>query len=354
MRKGFLALVGVGVVSVCMLFSFAACSFSLGEQGDVSSLVTSESAQTETSSEAASSEPSSRPSSLSDSVISNPFEGSSSMTASERLELSAEDKQKAYQLIERLKQKDISLLRYYNEITSSGVCDGKFDTQALKDATVIKTVTDKQQIKSFVNALSLDTWYPREQSIKTWPHWAVYIDEDFRIGIIGGRELRLVTKDESYCFEVPANVLGALQLDCMLIKNPDEQTASSLIEQLKQKEVSVLRYYEKSIYNPLIFHPHNEFEGAQYFRYVTDSEKIDQFIDLLRLDEWKTGNMRMTDSPLYHVYFDEDTYISVEDPSDDHFWVSIHSKEVSARYIVPREVYWELKDNIRARLYPRR
>lgn len=345
MRKSLLFLVGIGIMSVCMLSSLAACSFFAAEQGNNSSLVTSESAQTETSSEAASSDPSSssRPG----------LENSSSDYSSQMWthELPEAEKQKAYQLIKRFKQADISLLRYYNsDITD---CTG-FRPEKVKNITAIKTVTDKQEMKNFVNSLNLDAWYPREQTIMNQARWAVYIDEDFKIGLMGGRQLRLATKDESYCFEAPVDVVSVLIRDCELVKNPDEQTASSLIEQLKQKEVSVLRYYEKSIYNPLIFHPHNEFEGAQYFRYVTDSEKIDQFIDLLRLDEWKTGNMRMTDSPLYHVYFDEDTYISVEDPSDDHYWVSIHTKDVSARYIVPREAYWELKDNIRVRLYPQR
>ncbi len=352
------------IVAVVLCVVFAVCfltnpktdkdpqnssSLSGSEQGDVSSLISSETAQTETSSEANSSQPTSRPSSLSDSVISNPFEGSSSQMPTH--ELSEDEKQKAYQLIKRFKQADISLLRYYNdEITG---CTG-FRPEKVKDVTAIRTVTDKQEIKSLVNAMRLDTWYPREQTIMNQARWAIYIDEDFKIGLMGGRQLRIETKDESYCFEAPVDVVSVLIRDCELIENADEQTAAGLIETIKQKEVSVLRYYEKSIYNPLIFHPHDEFEGAQYFRYITDSEKIDQFIDLLRLDEWKTGNMRLTDSPLYHVYFDEETYISIEDPSDDHYWVSIHTKDASAWYIVPREVYWELKEDIRARLYPRR
>ncbi|MBQ8338492.1 MAG: hypothetical protein IJY33_05040 [Oscillospiraceae bacterium] len=349
MCKKFLNIVSVVVVSVCVMVSFAACTPHLNELGDVSSLATSEIVKTETSSEANSSQPTSRPSSSSRPVLENSSSNYSSQMPTH--ELSADEKQKAYQLIKRFKQADVSLLRYYNdEITD---CTG-FRPEKVKNVTAIRMVTDKQEIKSLVNAMRVDTWYPREQTIKNQARWAVYIDEDFKIGLMGGRQLRIETKDESYCFEAPTDVFSTLVRDCELVKNPDEQTAAGLIETIKQKEVSVLRYYEKSIYNPLIFHPHNEFEGAQYFKYVTDSEKIDQFIELLSLEEWKLGNMRLTDSPLHHVYFDEDTYISLEDPSDDHYWVSIHTKDASAWYIVPREAYWELEKNITARLYPRR
>ncbi len=351
MRKNLISMFGISIMVACIIFSFTACSLAENEQGDLSSVVTSESAQSEISSEPASSEPSSRLSSLSNSVISNPFASSSSMTYSEMRELDADEKQKAYQLIKRFKQADISLLRYYSdEITD---CTG-FMPEKVKDITAIKTVTDKQQINSFVNSLRLDTWYPCKQTIKTWAHWAIYIDEDFKIGLMGGTQLRLETKDESYCFEVPVEVASVLIRDCQLVKNPDEQTTARLIEELKQKKVSVLRYYEKSINNPLIFYPLDEFEGSQYFGYVTDSEKIEQFMELLRFDEWKSGDMRLNGGPIYHVYFDEDTYLSVEGSSDDYYWVSLHTKEVSARYIVPRDVWRELEEHIRAQIYPKR
>ncbi|MBQ5816288.1 MAG: hypothetical protein IIW33_02375, partial [Oscillospiraceae bacterium] len=198
MRKSLLFLVVIGVMSVCMMFSFAACSLPANEREDISSLVTSEGVQTETSSEAPSSDPGWRPSSSSRPVLENSSSDYSSQMWTH--ELPEAEKQKAYQLINRLKQKDISLLRYYNdEITD---CTG-FMPENVKNVTAIKTVTDKQEIKNFVNSLNLDTWYPREQTIMTMPRWAVYIDEDFKIGLMGGTQLRIETKDESYCFEAP-------------------------------------------------------------------------------------------------------------------------------------------------------
>ncbi|MBQ7799333.1 MAG: hypothetical protein IJ370_02455 [Oscillospiraceae bacterium] len=339
MRKGFLALVGVGVVSVCMLFSFAACSFSLGERGDVSSLVTSESAQTETSSEAASSEPSSRPSSSSRPVLENSSSNYSSQMPTH--ELSADEKQKAYQLVKRLKQADISLLRYYNsDITN---CTG-FRPEKVKNVTAVKTVTDKQEIKSLVNAMRLDTWYPREQTIKTWAHWAVYIDEDFKIGIIGGRQLRIETKDESYCFEAPTDVFSTLVRDCELVKNPDEQTVQRLIEELKQTKPTQIRYYEMRTKNPLLYYPLNELDDRSLIRVDVDSEEIEKLTSALSLEQWQADDMLLENPPLYYVYFNENIYIGLDwTPTGRERRVSIHTKDATAYYIVPREVYTNIE-----------
>ncbi len=358
MRKKFLNIVSVVVVSVCVMVSFAACTPPLNESGDVAGIVTSETAQTETSSEAASSDPSLRPSSSSRPAISNSFEGSSSMTISEMQELDAEDKEKAYQLIKLLKQKDISKLRYYNQYTASAfVRSGWFDPEDLKDAMAVKTVTDKQEIKGFVNNLRLDTWYPGKWPILSMPELAICIDEDVKLGIIcvndGYSWLQISIKDKSYAYKAPIDLCPTLARDCELIKNPDEQTTSALVERLKQKEISALRYYEKKITNSLIYQPRDEFEGAEYSRVVTDSGQIERFIADLSLDDWESGDMRMTNSPLCHVYFDEDLYISLEDRSDDYFWVSIHTKDVSARYKVPRTTYQELERDITTQLYQR-
>jgi len=340
MRKSLLFLVGIGIMSVCMLSSLAACSFFAGEQGNNSSLVTSEGAQTETSSEAASSDPSSS---------SRPVLENSSSDYSSQMwthELPEDEKQKAYQLINRLKQKDISLLRYYNdEITD---CTG-FMPENVKNVTAINTVTDKQEIKNLINAMRLDTWYPREQTIKTMPRWAVYIDEDLMIGLMGGRQLRLVTKDECYCFEAPADVFGALIRDCELVKNPDEQTVQRLIEELKQAKPSQIRYYEMRTNNPLLYYPMNELDDSLLVRADVDSEEIEKFMSALSPEQWQAGDMLLEDPPLYYVYFDENIYIGLDwTPTGKERWVSIHTKDATAYYIVPREVYANIEKAIRA------
>ncbi len=345
MRKKFLNLVSVSVLAACIIFSFAACSFPENEQGDVSSLVTSEGVQTETSSEIssepASSDPSSRPSSSSRPAISNPYEGSSSMTASERRELPADEKEKAYQLIKRFKQADISLLRYYNEDIVD--CTG-FLPEMVKNVTAVKTVTDKQEIKSLINAMRLDTWYPRQQTIKNMPRWAVYIDEDLMIGLMGGRELRLETKDESYCFEAPVDVVSVLIRDCKLIKNPDEQTTARLIEELKQTEPSLIRYYDMRGKNPLLYYPMNELDDRLLMRVDVDSEEIEKLTSALNLEQWQAGDMLLESSPLYYIYFDENIYIGLDwTPTGKERLVSIHTKDATAYYIVPREVYANLE-----------
>ncbi|MBQ1263424.1 MAG: hypothetical protein IIX89_03955 [Oscillospiraceae bacterium] len=335
MRKNFLDLVGIGIVAVCMMLSFVACSLPANEREDISSLVTSEGVQTETSSEAPSSDPGWRPSSSSRPVLENSSSDYSSQMWTH--ELPEAEKQKAYQLINRLKQKDISLLRYYNdEITD---CTG-FMPENVKNVTAIKTVTDKQEIKNFVNSLNLDTWYPREQTIMTMPRWAVYIDEEFKIGLMGGRQLRIETKDESYCFEAPADVFGTLINDCELVKNPDEQTAQRLIEELKQTKPSQLRYYKVNTNNPLLYYPMNELDDSLLVRVEVESEEIEKFTSALSPEQWQADDMLLEDPPLYYVYFDENIYIGLDwTPTGKERRVSIHTKDATAYYIVPREVY---------------
>ena len=339
MCKKFLNIVSVVVVSVCVMVSFAACTPHLNELGDVSSLATSEIVKTETSSEANSSQPTSRPSSSSRPVLENSSSNYSSQMPTH--ELSADEKQKAYQLIKRFKQADVSLLRYYNdEITD---CTG-FRPEKVKNVTAIRMVTDKQEIKSLVNAMRVDTWYPREQTIKNQARWAVYIDEDFKIGLMGGRQLRIETKDESYCFEAPTDVFSTLVRDCELVKNPDEQTVQRLIEELKQTKPTQIRYYEMRTKNPLLYYPLNELDDRSLIRVDVDSEEIEKLTSALSLEQWQADDMLLENPPLYYVYFNENIYIGLDwTPTGRERRVSIHTKDATAYYIVPREVYTNIE-----------
>lgn len=208
------------IVAVVLCVVFAVCfltnpktekdpqnssSLSGSEQGNVSSLVTSEKAQAETSSISTSSLSSSQ---------------TMSATASEDDGLTSEYKQKARQTIEAVKQKNISTLRYYSSYETPGIATTQYRPfENVKNSPTTKIETDKEKIKQIIKELRLYEWVADICTLKGLPKASIYLDEDVYMDLEGqsGENCWIsicLGKGKGATFLAPRDVYSKLENDC--------------------------------------------------------------------------------------------------------------------------------------------
>ncbi len=342
------------VVAVVVCIVFAVCfltnpktdkepqnssSLSGSEQGDVSSLVTSETAQTETSSDLFSS-------SLSNSSL---FSSQTmSATATEDDGLTPEYKQKARQTIEAVKQKNISTIRYYSGDEVREIATTQYRPfEKVKNSPTAKIETDKEKIKQIIKELRLDEWVPDICTLRGLPQASIYLDEDVYIdleGQSGGNcwiSINLGNLNGA-TFLAPRDVYSKLEDDCR-VKIASAQLAERIVETMKGRKYSEIKFYDvrgkvkTSGYCPL-----EQLSSVEPTKTLTNSSEIESFRESLRLNEWKPYGKKTEQEPKFYIYFNG-MQLSLEMQTEEVSVVSTNSESTTAYFSIPKDVYDSLE-----------
>jgi len=125
------------------------------------------------------------------------------------------------------------------------------------------------------------------------------------------------------------------------------QREDALLQAVKEKYATYVHFfYTKDTeaafvgYKPL--YDFKKYGKLKAFYEISGSEKINEFKESLRLDEWEREEVKITELPKMVVYVGTNIHINLEMHINGRFYASINTPTDKAYFKIPQSVYYDI------------